>query len=266
MSQEISRTLREHSKSFVTSLVEKVYDINIVENGNLNATRERLAASPETNLLIYANHLAWSDLVIFELNKRMLDPENERKRLLVCSLWYLKFGNSPIYAAGIRLIGAITKTELVPVVQQYMVSDPRYGFSEGEDLASFLAMRRTINKIRKQGIPITLIEYPEGHRAKKDNSKGDEMEFQEEEMKKSALDKVAKVLAPVILQPIVIIYPEGRIDRGLNIVLGRRTKIMLVPGKPVFQENRNDDNVNLDIITQNLTDVLLPKMRPQARR
>jgi len=228
-------------------MVEKLYQLTLGNQPEIDEVKNFLNLDPpKNNLLLYFNHISYPDPVfVYWFYQKYLDPGLLRQTILPASFFHTQFTHNPAFAGFFKLGKLIYGYEDVRLVQSYMVGKK---YSKEEATKSYRTLVERI-KTSKEQKPTTLIIAPEGHRADDGLSlqRGDE-----------GIVKLARMMAPVLVLPVGINYPQRRYQRSaLNF--GQAVNLNL--GAFTILETRQDKNLNYIDLMKNLASALPEDMR-----
>ncbi len=207
-----------------------------------------MGENPDLNLIIYFNHLAFSDpVLILWLYFKFLDPQGERRLILPASHWHTNFFHNPVYASAYRLGQILLNFKGVPIVQTYQVDNPSYGYTPAQALKTY---RNLLKAIGDNPQNMSLIISPEGHRSENGT-------LQEGE---KGIEKLARRLCPCLLLPTGIVYPDGFDPQTMRDSLNFGRRVNLVVGPPISYDNEKQ-SLTHEMIMNNLALTLSPEMR-----
>ena len=230
---------------WATKLIEKLYDISILDPFSILDIQDLLKDKPDLNLLIYFNHISYPDpaFVLWMYNK-FIDPNLKRHTILPGSYFHTEFSHNPAFAAAFYAAKKLYSLESIRLIQSYMVNQ---SYTEEQAMANYREFISMIKESKEKG-PVSLILSPEGHRS------DDGLSLQEGD---KGIVKLAQILAPVALLPVGLNYPDRNYDRS-NLNLGSRVDVFL--GKPIMAKDRSEVPSH-DYLMRNLAAILPEDMR-----
>jgi 1-acyl-sn-glycerol-3-phosphate acyltransferase len=229
------------------NMVEKLFGLNVENEYHIEEVKEFLDLdSQKNNLILYFNHISYPDPVfVYWLYQKYLDPALLRQAILPASYYHTQFTHNPAFTTFYKLGKAIYGYEDVRLVQSYMVGE-RY--TQEQAMKSYRELISAI-KTHKNQRPLSLILSPEGHRA------DDGLRLQKGD---DGIVKLAKMMAPAIVLPVGISYPQRRYQRS-SLNFGQKVNLSL--GVPTTVDSRQDNHFDYRQLMTNLAMSLPEDMR-----
>lgn len=244
------RPLREN---LVSGIVNLLYDLKI-------PAPSRFFIDTDLNEIVYANHLAQSDVPVIYETAGKFSGKTAKETIIIASQWHM--ANKKSYRRMLKFISWGYGVKVLPVIQDYMAKNPEnFGYTSGDVNCSYRRMMTNLQEINRtnQGNPsLRVIIFPEGHRS-------DDGIMQSPDNISRGFFKIGQLLAPVVFRPFGIRY-ENNHNRNTNIQKGQRTPIEVIPGQPVFMQDRNETGITPGLLLNNLIDTLPPSLRPPEVR
>ncbi|MBI3385924.1 hypothetical protein HY031_02440 [Candidatus Gottesmanbacteria bacterium] len=239
-------TLLHPKATFAQEVPSLLFDLTISENtwGRMKTLQDILRdKNTPWNVIFYSNHTAFGDPAMWVYVARTVDPEATRPLAVLASDYHTTFKNNPVFASCARVGASLAGIQLIPVIQTYMIDDPKYGYSPGDSRKNSEDIIRTIQKIKK---PLMLLVSPEGHRS--DDGKLGNVE--------SGFVSLGRRLVPTLYVPVGISY-EGTFRRsGLNTRLSQNYPRVHIEMGDITAQRAKMDKPSLQELMYNLAQTL----------
>ena len=202
------------------------------------------------NLLLYGNHIAYTDPLIATLfYTRYIDPQRKRHVLIPASHWHTDLRNNKPFFAASKALEYVFNAEIFRLIQSYMVDNPEFGSYTAQDAdINHMAFFKRLRELRRANIPTTLLIYPEGHR-----SINEELQKAED-----GFVLAGSIMKPTAYLPIGLSYQSAFSRESLNSrIQGSHAHISV--GQPYFL-TEDKKRPSADLLMNNLAACLPPEM------
>ena len=246
----MSQENKQLKRSIIFNLLPQIaYKIKIDEESKSRIANisNYLIKNPDSNFILYSNHLSYSDPIFEVYMSTRLDSYQTRHLIAPASYSH----TDPIKQRSKIFMTMIKEArhcgiEIVRVIQPYQINNPDFGYTQEQANETYTKWLRSLQELGRSKTPTGVLISPEGHRSESGALGEGE----------SGVIACGKLLFPAIYIPLGIHYERVYNRNGIN--LGKR--VNLVIGNTYTQENRND-SPTLDFLMRNLASTLPDNMR-----
>jgi len=134
-----------------------------IEDPHNHLPEIRQSVEQENDCIIYEKHDTFLNPYDLLGLIKLIDPKKKLDVLMPASDYHLN--NNKIFSAGAKAIEHYFDVTIFPLIQSYMVGNPKYGKYEQKDAnARNLSFFRELKRRQRKKIPTALGIYPEGTR------------------------------------------------------------------------------------------------------
>lgn len=214
---------------YAFNLVEKKYRLIISEESkkNIDIANNTLEDNEDLSFCLGGNHTTLDDPIFLGYVLNQMDPKGTRKIIAPMSYSHTDEKHPIKNSATIWMKNIVEdcNVKTYPVIQTYQIGKQ---YSATEAYAINKIMFRDLRTFHKNGVPVGIIIFPEGHRSKN----GALIKAEQ------GIVNIAKESLPILFIPVGIDY-KGESSRNF---LNFNKQLEIIVGKPFLIENIDNNS------------------------